>query len=80
MIMNRFERRQQKRLARKAADRKAGPSFEQLEGTRPAGTNTAAVERAFLYKEPTLKSMDADYKMRQLQPRISIREGWRFVY
>jgi hypothetical protein len=43
-------------------------------------TTIPAIERQFIYRPPFLLSIDADYKMRQIQPRICIREGWRFVY
>jgi hypothetical protein len=43
-------------------------------------TTIPAIEQQFIYRPPFLLSIDADYKMRQIQPRIAIREGWRFVY
>jgi hypothetical protein len=43
-------------------------------------TTIPAIEHQFIYRPPFLLSIDADYKMKQIQPRIAIREGWRFVY
>jgi hypothetical protein len=46
------------------------------------GVTTAipAIEQQFIYRPPFLLSIDADYMMKQIKPRIAIREGWRFVY
>jgi len=38
------------------------------------------LEQQFIYRPPFLLSIDADFKMKRIEPRIAIREGWRFVY
>ena len=43
-------------------------------------TGIPALEHHFIYRPPFLLSIDADYMMKQIKPRIQIREGWRFVY
>jgi len=43
-------------------------------------TTIPGLERHFIYRPPFLLSIDADYMMKQIKPRIAIREGWRFVY
>ena len=43
-------------------------------------TAIPAIEQQFIYRPPFLLSIDADYMMKQIKPRIAIREGWRFVY
>jgi hypothetical protein len=43
-------------------------------------TGIPALEHHFIYRPPFLLSIDADYMMKQIKPRIAIREGWRFVY
>jgi|SRR5215467_284607 len=43
-------------------------------------TGVPALEHHFIYRPPFLLSIDADYVMKQIKPRIAIREGWRFVY
>src|SRR5262249_27492157 len=43
-------------------------------------TTMPGLERQFIYRPPFLLSIDADYMMKQIKPRIAIREGWRFVY
>jgi len=43
-------------------------------------TGIPALEHHFIYRPPFLLSIDADHVMKQIKPRIAIREGWRFVY
>jgi len=45
-----------------------------------ATTMTELIEREFIFQPPFLEAVDADFKMRELMPRVSIRDGWRFIY
>jgi hypothetical protein len=42
---------------------------------KSATTMTEMIERQFIFQPPFLESIDADYKIKVLKPRVSIRDG-----
>lgn len=47
---------------------------------RSCGSSFSIILQTLLYKKPILPGEDADYLMRQSQPRIVDRRHWRFTY
>jgi hypothetical protein len=69
--------RAKKKLAQ-AQSKTAEPRQEQITSSIPS--NFGIIERCLLYKKPTLPKEDADYLMRQSQPRQVDRQLWKWVY
>jgi len=68
------------RLRAKKRQAKAQEPVKREPITASIPSNFGMIEQCLLYKKPTLPQEDADYLMRQSQPRQVDRQLWKWVY